>query len=218
MTRHREVERSQVVATHAPLLTAAMPYVAHAAIRTRGTIGGSLAHADPAAELPAVMLALNAQFTIANRRATRVVAADDFFVGLFTTAIEPGELLIDVTIPNSPPNTRFAFQEISRRHGDFALAGVAAAVTLDESQQCTGARIALLSVGERPVLAQRAAQALIGHRLGADTIRAAAYAAAAEDIDPPGDIHASARYRRRLTEVLTRRTLASLSGEVRADS
>jgi carbon-monoxide dehydrogenase medium subunit len=207
MTRQRVVERSPLVAEHARLLTETMPHVAHPAIRNRGTIGGSLAHADPAAELPAVMLALNATFAITSKMSTREVASDEFFVGLFTTVLGPGELLTEIRIPAAAGRTAVAFQEISRRHGDFALAGVAAAVSVDDGGRCAGARIALLSVGDRPLLAEHAAAALAGEMPSADAIRAAADAAATRDIDPPGDIHASARYRRQLTNVLTRRVL-----------
>jgi aerobic carbon-monoxide dehydrogenase medium subunit len=207
MTRHRELERSEVVARHAPLIAHTMPHIAHAAIRTRGTVGGSLAHADPAAELPAVMLALDASFTVTSQAGSRTIAADDLFVGLFTTAIAAGELLTAVTIPDASPGARFAFREISRRHGDFALAGVAAAVRVDNTGRCDAARIALLSVGERPVLATHAARALIGETPSVATVRGAAHAAATDDVDPPSDLHASSRYRRHLVEVLTRRAL-----------
>jgi CO/xanthine dehydrogenase FAD-binding subunit len=207
MTRQRAVERSAVVAREAPLVTETMPFIAHVAIRNRGTVGGSLAHADPAAELPAVMLVLDAQFGLRSSSGSRSVSAGDFFVGLFTTAVEPGELLAEITIPKAPKRTGFAFQEMSRRHGDFALVGVAASVTLDESGTCANARIALLSVGDRPMLAEQAARALKGQVPSAGAIRAAADAAANEDIDPSSDIHASARYRRQLANVLTRRVL-----------
>jgi carbon-monoxide dehydrogenase medium subunit len=207
MTRQRAVERSSAVAKEAPLVTEAMPFIAHPAIRNRGTFGGSLAHADPAAELPAVMLALNAQFGIRSATASRTVRADQFFVGLFTTAVEPGELLTEIMIPKTPARTGHAFLEMSRRHGDFALVGVAASVTVDDQGRCAAARIALLSVGDRPMLAQHAGDALLGQMPSPDAIRAAADAAAADDIDPSSDIHASARYRRHLAGVLTRRAL-----------
>ncbi|HEV3216484.1 MAG TPA: xanthine dehydrogenase family protein subunit M [Vicinamibacterales bacterium] len=207
MTRQRAVERSALVAREAPLVAETMPFIAHPAIRTRGTIGGSLAHADPAAELPAVMLALNARFSLRSAGGSRSVSADDFFTGLFSTAVEPGELLTEITVPKAGSRTGFAFQEISRRRGDFALVGVAASVTLDEAGCCAGARIALLSVGDRPVLAGQAAKAMAGRTPSPDTIRAAASAAAGTDIDPPSDIHASAKYRRQLASVLTRRVL-----------
>jgi CO/xanthine dehydrogenase FAD-binding subunit len=207
MTRQRHVEQSAVVAEQVPLLAAAMPYIAHPAIRNRGTVGGSLAHADPAAELPAVMLALDARFSIKSKMDTREVAATDFFVGLFTTTLGPGELLTEVGIPAAAKRTGVAFQEVSRRHGDFALAGVAAAVRVDDAGRCADARIALLSVGERPMLAANAAKTLAGQVPSADAIRAAADALATRDVDPPSDIHASARYRRHLASVLTRRAL-----------
>ena len=207
MTRHRTLERSPQVAADAPLVTAAMPFVAHAAIRTRGTLGGSLAHADPAAELPAVMLALGARMTVRSIGATREVSADEFFTGLFSTTLEPGELLVGVDIPSRQPRTAFAFDEISRRHGDFALAGAAACVSVDADGICTSARVALLSVADKPVLAHQAAKALVGGRPSTQAIRDGAEASARIDIDPTTDIHASSRYRRRLAAVLVRRVL-----------
>ena len=208
MTRQRTVERSTLVSERAPLVAETMPHIAHPAIRNRGTIAGSLAHADPAAELPAVMLALESD-TDGDEptRARDGVAAEDFFVGLFSTAVQPGELLTEIRIPRPARRTGFAFQEISRRHGDFALVGVAAAVQLDDQGRCAQARVALLSVGDRPMLAEQAAAALMGQPPSAESIRAAADAAATRDIDPPSDIHASARYRRQLANVLTRRVL-----------
>jgi CO/xanthine dehydrogenase FAD-binding subunit len=207
MTRQRSVERSGVVTRKAPLLAEAMPFIAHAAIRTRGTVGGSLAHADPAAELPAVMLALNARLTVQSRAGTRSIPADDFFVGLFATALERGELLTAIDIPDAAERSGYGFQEISRRRGDFALVGVAAVVTLDADGRCADARIALFSVGDRPMLAMHAAAVLKGQAPSAGAIAAAAHAASHQDIDPPGDIHASAAYRRQLANVLTRRVL-----------
>ena len=216
MTRQRAVERSEEVARHAPLVTAAMPYVAHAAIRTRGTVGGSLAHADPAAELPAVLLALNASVTLRSRSGSRVVSASDFFVGLFTTALEPGEVLAEIEIPTIPRRSGVAFAEVSRRHGDFALAGAAALVTLDDDGRCTAARVGLLSVSDRPVLATHVERALVGQKPTADAIRATADAAAQHDIDPTSDIHATSDYRRQLAAVLTSRVLQRAFADVAA--
>ena len=213
MTRQRTLEHSAVIARYAPLVTRTLPFVAHVAIRTRGTVGGSLAHADPAAELPAVMLALNASFTITSHAGSRTLSAGEFFCGLFSTALEPGELLTAITIPAATERRYYAFQEISRRHGDFALAGVAAMVAMNEGNRVNEARIALLSVGDRPLLAASAVSALAGQALTAESIRAAADAAAHQDIDPPGDIHASSRYRRQLVNVLTRRALETVAGE-----
>jgi len=207
MSRHREVEHSSAVAANAPLLTTAMPFVAHAAIRTRGTIGGSLAHADPAAELPAVMLALDATVTLHSVSGVRTVSARDFFVGLFTTTLEPGELLTEVTIPAAGPRNGVAFDEISRRRGDFALAGAAASVTLDAEGRCERVRVAFLSLADRPVIAEEVSRLLVGHVPTPDAVRAAAEQAAAHDIDPTSDMHASSRYRRQLAAVLTRRVL-----------
>lgn len=207
MTRHRRVERDRDVAQLAPLVAQTLPYVAHPAIRTRGTIGGSLAHADPAAELPAAMLALNATFTVRSRERTRQVSAGEFFTGLFTTALEAGELLTEIAIPAPREGSHFAFDEIARRHGDYALAGVAAAVVLDEQGRCRDVRVALFSVGDRPILAEQVSRTLVGHVPSRDAIRAAAEDAARQDIDPPGDIHASSRYRRQLAAVLVRRVL-----------
>lgn len=207
MVRQRAAERSAVVAARAPLVAETLPWVAHAQIRNRGTMGGSIAHADPAAELPAVMLALGARFEVRGAGGARQVAADDFFTGLFATALEPEEILVGIEIPAAAPGTGFAFDELSRRHGDFALAGVAAAVRLDAEGRCAGARIALLSVGDGPVLAANATAALLGQLPTAEAVAAAADAAARLDIDPPGDIHASAAYRRHITGVLVRRVL-----------
>jgi len=212
MTRQRAVERSDAVKRRAPLLAEALAFVAHPAIRTRGTIGGSLAHADPAAELPAIMLALGATLRITDATGTRDVAAANFFTGLFSTAIQAGGLLTEIVIPDHATGgarSGWSFQEFSRRHGDYALAGVAAAVTTDGQGRCTDARIALLSVGDRPLLAERAAGMLTGQSPTADVIRAAAALAASEEIDPTTDIHASSRYRRHLADVLTRRALSA---------
>ena len=207
MTRQRAVERDTTVARDAPLLAEALPHIAHPQIRTRGTVGGSLAHADPAAELPAVMVALDATFDLRGPRGKRSIAAAEFYTGLFTTALAPDELLVEIAIPRPAPRSGSAFVEVARRHGDYALAGVAAVVALDDAGRCREARIALLSVGDGPVLARKAAQAITGAAPTAEAIKAAADAAASKDIDPPGDIHASAAYRRQLVGVLVRRAL-----------
>ena len=210
MTRHRAVERSDDVRRAAPLVHEAMPFIAHAAIRTRGTIGGSLAHADPAAELPAVMVALDARIRIESTQGSREVAAADFFTGLFSTALEAGELLTEIAIPvrqTTGSRTGTAFEEFSRRHGDFALAGAAARVVVDDNGRCTLARVALFGVGDRPMFAVSCARVLKGQSPSAEAIRAAADTAARDDIDPTSDIHASSKYRRHLAGVLTRRVL-----------
>ncbi|MET0397247.1 MAG: xanthine dehydrogenase family protein subunit M [Longimicrobiaceae bacterium] len=215
MTRQRAAERSPVVAQGAPLLVETLPFVAHPQIRNRGTVGGSIAHADPAAEIPAVMLALDARFHLRGPGGSRSVSAGEFFTGLFGTALEADELLTEVEIPAPAPGSGWAFGEVSRRHGDYALAGVAATVALDAAGRCCGARIALLSVGEGPVLATGAAAALLGAEPTADAVRAAADAVERE-IDPPADIHASAAYRRQLAGVLVRRVLPRAFERARA--
>jgi len=207
MTRQRTVERSELVARAAPLLAEAMPSIAHPQIRNRGTVGGSVAHADPSAELPAVMLALDARFQARSATGERSIAAAGFFTGMLETALAPEELLVEITLAPLPARSGTAFLEMARRHGDYALVGVAVAVTLDEAGRCGAARIALLSVGDGPVLAAQAAGILAGHAPSAELLRAAAHAAATHDIDPPSDIHASTAYRRQLAAVLTRRAL-----------
>ena len=206
MTRQRAVERSALVGERAPLLAEALPFVAHPQIRNRGTIGGSLAHADPAAELPAVTVALDATFHVRSTGSERRLRAAEFFTGLFAPALEPGELVVAIELPAPAPRTGWAFVEVARRHGDYALAGVAARVMLDGTGRCADARVVLLSVGDGPVVSPGAAAALAGQKPDAAAIRAAAEAVR-QEVDPPGDIHASAAYRRHLAAVLTRRAL-----------
>ncbi len=153
------------------------------------------------------MLALNAEFLLRGQKGERTIAAREFFLDLFFTALEPEELIVEITLPSLPKNSGWAFREIARRHGDFALVGVAAVVTLDQKSQCEQARIVLMSVGNGPVEAEQAQQALIGQKPTAEAIRAAAETTAEKDIDPPGDMHASVDYRRNLAKVLTDQAL-----------
>ncbi len=206
MARQRAVERDANTARFAPLVAETLPHVAHPQIRNRGTLGGNLAHADPASEMPAVAVALSAKFKAKSKKQERWIEARDFFVGLFTTALEPDEMLVEIVIPPMPARTGFAFAEVSRRHGDYALAGVATTVTLDVKGNCADARIVLVGVGGAPVDAQNAAKQLIGQKPDAQAIDAAANALDAE-IDPSSDIHASADFRRHLAKVLTRRAV-----------
>jgi carbon-monoxide dehydrogenase medium subunit len=212
MTRQRQVERSPLVAERTPLIAATMPHIAHVQIRNRGTIGGSLAHADPAAELPAVASALQATIVTRGPKGERRLTAGDFYIGLFATALEPDEILKEIEVPQQPAHSGFAIQEIARRHGDYALAGVAVCVHVDESARCRAARIVYFSVGEGPVLAESAAALLLGQRATAASIEAAAQQAANGDLDPPSDIHASSHYRRHLAGVLGRRALTEAFG------
>ncbi len=209
MTRQRAVERSPLVTERAPLVHETMPFIAHPQIRNRGTFGGSIAHADPASELPAIAVILNAQLRIRNHIGERVVVAPDFFVDLFTTALEPEDLLVEVTLPASPANTGYAFEEVSRRRGDYALVGATAIVTLDSNNVCQQAKLIYFSVGNGPTPAHQAEAALQGQVLTSEIIEAAANIAAQDDIDPPGDIHASVAYRRHLAKVLAQRVLST---------
>ncbi len=215
LTRHVAIERSSLVRERAPLLAEAMPHIAHPQIRTRGTLGGSLAHADPAAELPAVMVALEATVILRGQGGERRVRAEDFFTGLFATALQPGELVVAVEIPPAPIRSGWAFEEFARRHGDYALVGVAVMVQLSDSRRCQRARIALLSVGEGPVLARGAMAALEGQPIDDQSIRTAAELGATIDIEPPSDLHATEAYRRQLARVLIRRALTRATSFLR---
>jgi CO/xanthine dehydrogenase FAD-binding subunit len=207
MTRQAQVEHDPLVAKRAPLVHEVMPQIAYPQIRSRGTFGGSLAHADPSAELVAVNIALNARFRLRSQAGERWVPADEFFVGLFTTVLEPDELLVEIALPAMPPRSGWSFLEITRRHHDFCIAGVAVLVMLDEKGRCEQARLVFLSAGDGPVIARQAAEMLVGQAPTPELIRAAAEKAAADEIDPGSDIHASAEYRRHLSKVLARRTL-----------
>lgn len=208
LTRQSQLERDPLVAEFAPLLSEAVPHIAHPQIRNRGTVGGTLAHADPAAEMPAVMVALGARFRLVGPEGSRWIDAAEFFQGLFSTALAANELLIEVEIPAPPGRTGSAFMEIARRHGDYALAGIALTVTLNESGACREARLVALGVGDRPVLSTRLAERLQGQRPDA-TVLEEAVAALQDEIDPVGDIHASADFKRHLVGVLTRRALGT---------
>ncbi len=207
MTRHRTLEKHQTIAAKLPLLHETMPFIAHPQIRNRGTIGGSLAHADPAAELPVITVALEAKFKLQRVGRSRWVNAEDFYEALFTTALEPEEILVEVAIPPLSANTGWAFQELARRHGDYAQVGVAALVTLDAAGICRGARLVYLNVGEVPTIAVNATAVLLNEKPTDKVIEAAARVAADEEIDPTTDIHATAVYKRHLAYVLGKRTL-----------
>jgi len=207
MTRHVQVEHDPLVAERAPLIHETMPMIATTQIRSRGTFGGSISHADPSAELVAVSVILDARFRVRSQGGDRWVPANEFFVGICTTQMAPVELLTEIAIPPMLPRSGWALMEIARRPHDFALVGVAAVVTLDDNRRCQGARIGMLSVGDGPVEAYQAEAALIGQAPSPEALAAAAEIAATEDIDPGSDIHASAGYRRHLVNVLTQRAL-----------
>ena len=216
LTRHRVLERDPAVAARAPLLAEAVHYIAHPQIRNRGTVGGSLAHADPKAELPALAVALEARLHLQKQGGDRWLAAEDFYTGLFSTALEPDELLTEIAWPALPPRTGCAFEEAARRHGDYAQVGLAAVVRLDDAGRCAEARIVFLAVGGGPLQARRAAAALVGEAPVESVIAAAASDAAAAT-EPTDDVHASAAFKRHLAGVLTgralRRAFARATGE-----
>ena len=209
MTRQRQLERHPLVARLAPLMHETAPYIAHPQIRNRGTIGGSLAHADPAAELPVLAVALEARFRLQSATGERWVAAQDFFTGLLSTDLAADEILVEVEVPPLPPRTGWSFQEIARRHGDFAQVGIAALLTLDEAGSCRRARLVYLSVGDVPMVARQAASALESGGLNRKTIEDAAAIASEKEIEPSTDIHASASFKRHLARVLTVRALTA---------
>jgi carbon-monoxide dehydrogenase medium subunit len=207
LTRHHQVEVDPLVAARMPLLHEAMPKIGYPQIRRRGTIGGSLCHADPSAELVTVSVALNGRFRLRSPTDERWVPAQDFFIALFTTVLQPDELLVEVALPPLPARTGGSFMEVARRRHDFALVGVAAVVSLDGKGAIRQARMVFLSAGDRPMEAHRAEDVLAGQAPTPEAIRAAAEIAASDDIDPSSDIHATAEFRRHLAKVLARRAL-----------
>lgn len=216
MTRQRTLENSDLVRKAAPLLHAATLNIGHLPIRSRGTIGGSLSNADPAAEDPAVVLALDCVMVLHGPSGERRVAAADFFEGVLATATGPDELLVAIEVPKAPANSGSAFVEIARRHGDFALAGVAAQVTLSGDGP-VNVQLAACGVGPGPVRLSGAEAEILDHGLSEAAIRAAARIAAAE-VDPDTDLHATAAYRRRLTAAMTRRALLQAVENAKAPS
>jgi len=215
MTRERQLEFDSAVAKRTPLLTEAAPFIAHPQIRNRGTIGGSIVNADPAAELPVLMLALNARLNARNASGERWVDAQDFFVGMFSTALDPDEILVEIELPFASPRTGWSFMEVAPRAGDYALMGVAALVALDENGRCTEARLVYLNAGDGPVNAKGAARMLEGEIPDEPVIQAAADSASQNEINPFGNIHASSDFQRHLARVLTRKTLKQATERAR---
>jgi carbon-monoxide dehydrogenase medium subunit len=207
MATHDEVGRDPLVRRHAPLLARSVPFVGHSAIRNRGTCGGSIAHADPAAEYPAVCLALRASFEVVGPGGTRIVPTDDFFVSTFTTVLEPDEVLRSVRLPLAQDGsaTGSAVDEVAQRHGDFALAGAAVSVAVGSDRRITRAGIALFGVADRPWPCSAAEAALTGADVAAN-LDAVAEVAVAE-LDPVDSLHATGRYRKQAAKVLVRRCL-----------
>jgi carbon-monoxide dehydrogenase medium subunit len=209
LTRHVDILRSPEIATHAPLLTEAVAHVAHPAIRNRGTIGGSLAHADPASELPACMVALNATIIVRGQTGERRIAAGNFFTGIYETALLPQELLVAVEVPVAQKNSAHFFHEFARRHGDYAIAGLAAQAIVRDGL-FTGLRTAFFAVGDRPILA-KAAERLVSVAI-TFVVLSEASAALGEELDPQDDQQASASMRRHLAKRLLVRCASALLG------
>lgn len=214
MTRQSTLERSAIVAARWPLLHQAIRLVAHPQVRNRGTVGGSAAHADPSAELPVALTALDARFHVRSADATRVVDARDFFLQPLMSAVEPGEMLVEVEVPPLDPGAGTAFVEFARRHGDFALGGAAVIIEREDDGRCRRAAIALLSAGPTPLRATEAEAALAGAVVDEDTAAEAA-AVAVRDLRPTGDLHGGTEYRRGLIETLIRRALLEAAGAER---
>jgi carbon-monoxide dehydrogenase medium subunit len=206
LTRHRRLEVDPLVRAHAPLLAEAAPHIAHPQIRARGTVGGSLAHADPRAELPALAVALGARLRLRREGGDRWVAAEEFYTGLFGTLLAADELVTEIAWPAPRAGEGAAFAEAARRHGDYAQVGVAAVVRLDDGGRLAQARLVFLSVADRPFVASGAMAVLAGQLPGDELFATAARQAAAE-IEPGDDIHASAAFKRHLAERLTLRVL-----------
>ena len=209
LTRHVDLLRSPEIAAHAPLLTEAAAHVAHPAIRNRGTLGGSLAHADPASELPASVVALNATIVVSGQTGERRIAAGEFFTGIYETALSAQELLIAVEVPVAQKNSAHFFHEFARRHGDYAIAGLAAQAIV-QAGLFTELRAAFFAVGDRPILA-KAATKLINIRI-TPAVLAEASATLGEELDPQEDQQASAAMRRHLARILLVRCASALLG------
>jgi len=207
MTRHKTTGSDQTIADQVPLVHEAIPSIGTPQVRTRGTFGGSISHADPSAELVAISVALNGRFKVRSQSGERWVPAGEFFVGSFTSVLEPQEMLVEINLPKRVPGMGWSLKEVARRHNDFALMGLAAVIKLDKNGSCEDVKLVLMSAGDRPMLAEQAALILKGQKLNADLFREAAEKAAEADIDPGSDIHATAESRRHLARVLTVRAL-----------
>ncbi len=216
MTTKRTVEFSPVVAHAQPLLHAANMLVAHPQIRNRGTVGGSIAHADPAAEYPAVALVLGAEFEAQGPNGKRTIGVDDFFITYFTTALEEGEILTSMRLPAMKPGTGWSFQEIARRHGDFAMAGVGVTVELDSAGHCQNTRVVPFALGPTPVRATAVEEAINGETPSAALFESACQKMADGIEDPTSDVHASVGYRRHLSAVIGARALEEAVARARA--
>ena len=211
LVRWHELETSAIVARHNPLLQAAVRHIAHYQIRNRGTVGGSSAHADPAAEFPAVALACDAQFLLRSAQGARTVPASAFFLGALETALQPGEMLVAIHFPTWPQRRSFGFEEFARRAGDFAMAGAIVLLDRESDGGCADASLVSFGAGDRALRLSRAEDCLRGSRLTPDVLAQAARIAA-EDCEPKSDMHAPADYRRALLQTLMLRALNAAAG------
>jgi len=207
MTRDSKVEHDPEVAKRFPLLPEVMKFIAHPQIRNRGTFGGAIAHADPAGQLPAVSIAMNATLRLRRKGQERTVSAEEFIIGPFMTVLEPDEMLVEVILPPNPSRTGSSYKQVSRQKGGYAQAAVISVVTLDEQNRCKDVRMVLMSVGETPILSRKAREILIGQEASEEAFRTVAEAAATQEADPATDLHATADYRRSLVRVLVVRSL-----------
>ena len=207
-TRYRSLENAPAIKAMFPLMREALTHVAHPQIRNRGTLGGNLSHADPASEMPAVCVALGARFLAKSASGERWIDAADFFLGLLTTDLQPDEILVEIELPAPLKCSGSCFMEVARRRGDFAIAGVAALVTLNSNNDCDKIRLVCCGVGEAPVDVSEAAAPVLGHVLSHGVIADIATSAQAM-LDPGGSVHGSAEYQRHLAGVLVKRTLAT---------
>jgi CO/xanthine dehydrogenase FAD-binding subunit len=216
LTRYRSLERDPITELKLPLIHEALPHIAHPQIRNRGTIGGNLAHADPASEMPAIVLTLGGRLRAQSVKGERWIEARDFFVGALTTALGPDEMLTEIELPAAPADSGACFLEMSRRRGDFAIIGVACTVRLDAQRQCIEARIGLCNAGDGPVFAGEASRSLVGKQIGDREIAEAA-ALVQGGIDPGGSVHASKEYQRHIAGVLTTRALTTANRRARRE-
>lgn len=211
LTRQATVESSDLALGHSPILRDALHFVAHPQIRNRGTFGGSIAHADPAAELPAAVVAADATLLVRSRSGERRISAGDFFVSHLTTVLEDDELLVSVDFPAPPPGSGTAFQEFARRSGDYALGGAAAIISLDAGGSCASAAVALLGASDVPVRAEEAEASLLGRRVDAAAAREVARLAV-KDANPISNMHGDGDYRKRVIEAMVERSLLEAVG------
>ncbi|MBI4455818.1 MAG: xanthine dehydrogenase family protein subunit M [Acidobacteria bacterium] len=211
LVRQRVLETSEAIRSKCGLLAETAEFIAHPQIRNRGTVVGSICHADPAAELPAIARALDAEMKVVGPDGERIIKAEDFFVTLMTTSMDPSELMVEVRLPTLGPRTGWAFEEFAIRHGDFAIVGVTAAVTLDEQKNCADARLAAIGVSEVPYRDSKVERLIMGQEISESLLDQAAHQMV-EGVEPSTDLHASADQRKHLLRVLTKRALKKAAG------